>query len=113
MKKDITCNNDIKLIVDLFYSKIRKDSLLKDVFNQSIQDGWPRHLERMYSFWETVLLFKKSYYKNPLIPHAKLTVDSDHFKRWLSLFFETVDGLFVGEKAEKSKWQACRMAEMF
>lgn len=114
MKKDITNDNDIKLMVNVFYSKVRNDALLKDIFNDAIQeDGWSKHLEKMYSFWQTVLLIKKSYYGNPFMPHAKLTVESHHFRQWLSLFSETVNELFVGEKSEKCKWQASRMAEMF
>jgi hemoglobin len=31
----------------------------------------------------------------------------------LSLFFQTVDELFQGKRAELAKWQGNRMAEMF
>jgi hemoglobin len=78
-----------------------------------IQDRWPEHLEKMYRFWQTVLLEEHTYYGSPFVPHAKLPVDKEHFDRWLQLFYKTVDQFFAGEKAERAKWQGERMAEMF
>ena len=113
MKNDIQNITDIKLLVDTFYGKIREDQLLKDIFNNKIQDRWPQHLAKMYNFWQTVLLDEHTYYGSPFVPHAKLPVDLEHFDEWLRLFNSTVDDLFKGEKAEKAKWQGQRMAEMF
>lgn len=103
----------IKLLVDTFYSKIRKDELLKDIFNDIIQDRWPAHLEKMYRFWQTVLLEEYTYQGSPFLPHATLPVQKKHFDRWLTLFNETIDEHFKGEKAERAKWQGERMAIMF
>ncbi|MEO7175777.1 MAG: group III truncated hemoglobin [Saprospiraceae bacterium] len=113
MKNDIWSIEDVKLMVDTFYAKVRKDSLLKDIFNNKIEDRWPQHLEKMYRFWQTVLLNEHTYYGSPFPPHAQLPVSKNHFNKWLILFYETVDELFAGEKAEKAKWQGERMAEMF
>ena len=113
MKNDIKKINDIKLLVNTFYDKIREDQLLKEIFNNKIEDRWPQHLEKMYTFWQTVLLEEHTYYGSPFLPHAKLPVDILHFEKWLILFNTTVDDLFEGEKAEKAKWQGQRMAEMF
>ena len=35
------------------------------------------------------------------------------FQRWLDLFREPLDELFIGEKADEAKWRADKMAEMF
>lgn len=113
MKKDISTLDDIKLLVDRFYGKVREDEKLKDIFNNRIQDRWPEHLEKMYRFWQTVLLDEHTYYGSPFLPHAKLPVYKEHFDGWLKLFYATVDELFAGEKAERAKWQGQRMAEMF
>jgi hemoglobin len=113
MKKDITCLKDIKTLVDSFYDKVRNDEMLADIFNNKIEDRWPQHLEKMYSFWQTVLLEEHTYNGSPFLAHAKLPVDKAHFKQWLQLFFETIDENFAGEKAERAKWQGERMAEMF
>ncbi|MEL4307295.1 group III truncated hemoglobin [Joostella sp. CR20] len=113
MKKDISTLDDIKLLVNIFYGKVREDELLKDIFNDVIQDKWDVHLEKMYRFWETVLLDNHTYYGGPFAPHAKLPVAKEHFDRWKLLFSETLNENFEGEKANEAKWRAEKMAEMF
>lgn len=110
---DILTLNDVKLLVDTFYGKVRADALLAPVFNERIQDRWPQHLERMYTFWQTVLLEERTYYGAPFPPHAQLPVDHAHFQQWMSLFTETVDELFTGLVADEAKWRAGKMAQMF
>ncbi len=112
-RKDIESLEDIQLLVDSFYGKIREDEFLKDIFNNIIQDRWPQHLEKMYRFWQTVLLDEHTYYGSPFVPHAHLPVDAEHFERWIALFYETVDERFDGTRADRAKWQGQRMAEMF
>lgn len=111
--KDIEVLDDVKLMVDQFYGKIRQDDMLKDIFDEIIQDRWPEHLEKMYRFWQTVLLDERTYSGQPFVPHMYLPVDETHFARWVGLFNETVDSLFSGTKAERAKWQGSRMASMF
>lgn len=112
-QEDITDIEDIKLLVNTFYSKVRQDDLLADIFNRVIQNRWGEHLEKMYRFWQTVLLKEHTYYGSPFSPHARLSVDSTHFDRWKALFFETVNEHFSGEKANEAKWRAEKMAKMF
>lgn len=113
MKKDITQRNDIVIMVDRFYEKVKKDELLGSIFNDIIQDRWPEHLEKMYRFWETILLKNHTYHGSPFPPHAKLPIDKKHFERWLTMFIATIDENFKGEVAEEAKWRAAKMAEMF
>jgi len=113
MQKEILDIDDIKLLVDSFYAKVQQDELLSAVFNNVIKDQWPKHLEKMYSFWQTVLLKEHTYNGAPFMPHMNLPVSKKHFDRWLELFFETLDELFSGEKAEEARWRANKMAEMF
>lgn len=110
---DIQSAGDIKKLVDTFYGKIRTDNLLGPIFNERIKDQWPRHLEKMYSFWTTVLFAENSYHGSPFPPHAQLPVDHSHFMRWLELFNQTVDESFQGTKAEEAKWRAGKMAQLF
>lgn len=112
-KKDIIQLEDIKLLVDSFYGKVREDKLLAPIFNERIGDKWSEHLEKMYRFWQTVLLADHTYYGSPFSPHANLPVDKNHFDRWLELFNETIDEQFTGEKVEEARWRATKMAEMF
>lgn len=113
MKKEILDINDIKLLVDAFYNKVKEDELLSGIFNNKIGDRWPEHLEKMYRFWQTVLSDEHTYHGSPFVPHAGLPIDKEHFIQWLSLFYQTIDENFSGEKAEEAKWRAEKMAEMF
>lgn len=112
-RNDITSLNDIKQLVDAFYGKVRADEILAGIFHDRIQDRWPEHLEKMYRFWQTLLLDEHTYFGAPFPPHAKMPVKQQHFERWLALFEETVNELFVGEKAEEAKWRGRKMAQMF
>lgn len=112
-KNDLLNLDDIRNLVDSFYGKVRSDELLAPVFNERIQDRWPVHLEKMYRFWQTVLLGEHTYMGSPFPPHASLPVDKSHFEQWLKLFKQTLDEQFSGEKAKEAKWRADKMAEMF
>lgn len=112
MKQDILTINDVKSLVNSFYEKVKMNKLLVPVFNKKIQD-WPAHLEKMYRFWQTVLLCEHTYFGSPFPPHAQLPIEHEHFQTWMTLFTDTIEELFTGEKAEEAKWRAGKMAEMF
>ena len=112
-QNDILTLEDVKKMVDTFYGKVREDETLAPIFNERIQDRWPEHLEKMYRFWQTVLLEEQTYFGAPFVPHADLPVDAMHFDQWLALFNTTVDELFTGEKANEAKWRGKRMAQVF
>lgn len=112
-EQDILTIDDVKKLVDTFYDKVRDNELLAPIFNERIQDRWPQHLAKMYTFWQTVLLNEHTYFGSPFPPHAQLPVDHIHFETWLGLFNETVDELFDGHIAKEAKWRAAKMAEMF
>ena len=111
--KDILTLEDCKTLVDNFYGKVRKDPLIGPIFDQVIQDRWPEHLEKMYRFWQTVLLEDHTYFGSPFPPHANLPVEWVHFEKWLELFNQTIDEHFTGEVAAEARWRANKMAEMF
>lgn len=113
MKKDINQRTDIEIMVDRFYEKVKEDELLGDIFKEIIQDRWPEHLEKMYRFWETILLNNHTYHGSPFTPHAKLPIGKKHFDRWLELFKATINENFDGKVADEAKWRAEKMAEMF
>jgi len=113
MKKDIENLEDIKFMVDTFYGEIQKDTLIGPIFNWIIQDRWPEHLEKMYRFWQTILLEDYTYSGRPFPPHASLPVDGTHFNRWKTIFTDVVLSHFEGEKAQEAIWRADKMATMF
>jgi len=50
--KQIENRNDINILVNNFYSKIRKDDLLGPIFNAHIPDDkWKEHLDKLTDFW--------------------------------------------------------------
>lgn len=113
MKADILTIDDVKLLVNNFYDKVRADELLGPIFNERIRDRWPAHLEKMYRFWQTVLLGEHTYDGTPFPPHARLPVGHEHFSKWMELFMASVDELFSGNTAEEARWRAGKMAELF
>jgi hemoglobin len=112
-KHDIATLDDIKLLVDTFYTRVADDALLASVFMERLGGHWTAHLEKMYTFWQTVLLEEYTYNGAPFPPHAQLPVDASHFDTWLSLFNATIDSLFTGAKADEAKWRAGKMAQLF
>lgn len=112
MDKQIETIEDIRLLVDSFYDKVRQDQILAPVFSEKIQD-WPPHLDKMYRFWQSILLEQHTYNGAPFLKHVMLPIGQEHFNRWLALFYETVDSLFSGGKAQEAKFRATRIADVF
>ncbi|HEY6437475.1 MAG TPA: group III truncated hemoglobin, partial [Ignavibacteriaceae bacterium] len=102
-RTDILNIEDVRKLVDAFYGKVRENEMLSPIFNERIQDKWPIHLQKMYNFWQTVLLGEHTYFGSPFPPHAKLPIEHGHFEEWMKLFAQTVDELFAGEKAKEAK----------
>lgn len=110
---DITNLEDIQLLVNTFYERVEQDNLIGPIFNEKLEGKWSHHLEKMYQFWQTVLLEEHTYSGRPFPPHAKLPVEAEHFERWKTIFNSTVDEFFIGAKADEAKWRAEQMAKMF
>jgi hemoglobin len=111
--RDITSFDDIKLLVNSFYSQVQNDDFIGPIFNAKIGDRWPEHLEKMYRFWQTILLEVHSYSGSPFPPHKHLPIEKEHFDRWMNIFTTTVDSLFQGPVADEAKLRAKNMSEMF
>lgn len=114
MKKDIENREDIMVLVNSFYQKVKKDTVIGYLFLEVVEINWEKHLPVMYDFWENVLFFTGSYNGNPMTPHNQLhkksPLNQDHFAKWLMLFTQTVDELFEGEKANLAKQRAVSIA---
>lgn len=117
-KKDINTREDVAQLVDLFYIKVRQDTTLGPVFNNTITD-WPTHLNHLTTFWESSLFFSRKlehkYSGKPLEVHVKVDQEHNksitelHFGIWLNLWFQTIDELFMGEVADNAKLRARKM----
>jgi len=110
MAKDIDTRQDIELLVNQFYEKVKVDTRIGFYFTKVMTVDWTKHLPIMYEFWENVLFHTDGYSGNPMQKHqaihAKSAFNSNHFKQWTFLFNETVDELFSGVNAEKIKDRA-------
>jgi hemoglobin len=111
-KHDIQSSADIRLLVDSFYSKARQDELLAPIFDHAISN-WEHHLPIMYQFWERLLLGSTDYNGNPFSKHLDLSLESEHFTRWLEIFNQTLDENFSGAKTEETKRLANNIAGSF
>lgn len=112
--RDIESRADIELIVNSFYNKVKTDELIGPVFASRIAEkDWPRHLERMYTFWTTILLNEPGYSGQPFEKHRELPIDQVHFDRWVGLFKEIVEGLFTGPIAREAIYRAELMGNLF
>ncbi|WP_373519448.1 group III truncated hemoglobin [Pricia sp.] len=116
-KREIKDRQDVKLLVETFYGKIRKDNVLGPIFNGIISE-WDSHLDLLTDFWETQLFLKRKYAGNPVLAHQEVddqmnhSITPEHFGLWLNLWFATIDELFEGEKAWIAKNRAQKMSTM-
>lgn len=111
--RQIQSREDIVLLVDSFYDKAKVDPLLGPVFTDVAKVNWEEHLPKLYNFWETILLGGEDYRGRPFPPHLPLDLKQEHFRRWLELFYETVDQNFTGLKANEVKVRSLAMARNF
>ena len=116
MKKDIHNRNDIILLVNAFYEKIKTDQVIGFLFTEIAQINWENHLPKMYDFWENVLFFTGNFDGNPMQKHKELhnkcPLSHAHFNHWNEVFRQTVDELFEGKKAEEIKMRAKNISDV-
>ena len=114
MKKDIENRDDIRLLINTFYDKVKQDAMIGYIFNDVAKVNWELHLPVMYDFWEGIVFNSSTYSGNPIAVHLKLNTRTplkpQHFKQWLHLFTTTVNELFEGKKAELIKLRAAGIA---
>jgi len=114
MKKDIRTREDIELLINSFYEKVKSDPVIGYIFTDVVKVNWNKHLPVMYSFWENTIFFTGGYSGNPMEIHKRLnqrvSLKAEFFERWTTLFTDTVDELFAGEKASLAKQRAISIA---
>ncbi|HEX8248631.1 MAG TPA: group III truncated hemoglobin [Pyrinomonadaceae bacterium] len=113
MKKDIQTRSDIDNLMNRFYARAMSDEVIGYIFTGAAKLDLEKHLPIIGDFWETLILGANKYQKrgrNPMQIHAllnlKTPLQSEHFRRWLEIFRETVDESFAGEQAESAKIRA-------
>ncbi len=112
-KKLLQNREDLEMLVNRFYGRVRVDELIGPIFNDIAKVNWETHTEKIYNFWDTLLFGAENYVGRPFPPHIPLKLKPEHFKRWLELFFDTVDESFEGQKAEEIKMRAFNIGRNF
>ncbi|NLR90898.1 group III truncated hemoglobin [Flammeovirga sp. SR4] len=116
MMHDLKDREDVILLVNTFYEKVRAHEELGPFFDEIVKINWDTHLPRMYDFWESNLFFVSKYKGNPVVVHQNVdkkgTIEQKHFGFWLQLWFNTIDELFDGENAQLLKSRARNMSHM-
>ncbi len=110
MKSDIANRDDLMRLLESFYSDAIRDEKIGFFFTKIVELDLTVHLPVIVDFWEKVLFGKPVYDGNPLAVHQKISAQSpllkEHFERWIEIFKDTVDKLFVGRLAETAKARA-------
>lgn len=102
----------VRLLVHTFYGRIRDDDMLGPVFREALEGRWDGHLEKMVSFWASIVLGAKRYRGNVTQAHQPFAhLSGEHFSRWLALFFDTLDKIFEPQAAFAFAEPAIRIAE--
>jgi len=107
--RDLVPANDIGVIVRRFYRAVIPDPLLGPVF-ETFGVDWAQHIPKLERYWRHALLDEPGPTVNTIAAHAPvqraIPFDRRHVDRWLELWEETVDELFVGPLAERAKVRA-------
>lgn len=103
IKKDIETREDILLMVEEFYRKVRADETIGMIFNEIVDMDWEHHVPLITDFWETIILDNPVYLRNAMGKHFDVNrlipLEKKHFDAWLNLFSQTVFEMYSGEKA--------------
>ncbi len=107
---DIESRADLEKLMVSFYGKALKDDVIGFFFTEVVALNMDTHMPIIVDFWETVVFNKTKYHGNTFGVHEHIhqlsAFRDEHFLRWVSLFKQTVDALFEGDKAALIKQRA-------
>src|SRR5262245_59623598 len=114
IRTEIADRYDGDLLVRRFYQAVIPDATLGPIFHDMGVD-WSVHIPKLVDFWAGRLLGEPGYVGNPVGAHQpvldRCPFGSRELARWLELWEETIDELFVGDVAELAKERAYLAAE--
>ena len=100
---------DVELLVRRFYQAVIPDPLLGPIFH-GMEVDWAVHIPKLVDFWAWRLLDVPGYRGNPVGAHQpvldRFPFGPTELARWLELWDETLDELFVGEVADLARQRA-------
>jgi len=108
---DLCSEEEIRLMVHAFYSRVREDNVLGPIFGARISD-WDHHLAKLVDFWSAALLGTARYRGTPMSRHQSLPgLEAATFERWLTLFRRTTAELENKALSQKAEALAGRIAQ--
>lgn len=117
VRTDLASRDDVEELVRAFYERALSDVMIGYLFTDVAKLDLEAHIPEITDFWETILLGAHSYSGGAFAPHASLhrksPLRAGHFERWLELWRQTVDELYVGPHADLAKSHALRVARAF
>jgi hemoglobin len=112
---DLDSVAEIGEMVRRFYGDVAQDELLGPMFEEVAQVDWAEHIPKLTAFWSRALLGLPGYSGNPFKAHADVHAarpfTARHFERWLSLFYETLEG-WDGPNVERARELAGNVARV-
>ena len=101
----------ISLMVERFYTTVRKHETLGPVFNPRLEGRWERHLAQMKAFWSSVLLRTGVYQGFPLGAHIEVPgMEPEHFVHWLGVWQDTIRSIYTEPVYEAAREFARRFS---
>jgi hemoglobin len=113
-KRDIASRDDIQLLMERFYERVKRDETIGIIFTEIVPLDWQHHIPLIVDFWETILLDHPLYRQNAMEKHFAINriypLKKEHFDAWLFLFNTTLAENFSGPVAELAKKRAASIA---
>jgi hemoglobin len=117
--RDIETREDIEQLMKAFYQKALNDEIIGYIFSDIAKLDLDKHIPIITDFWEMILLgqgnFMEKHGRSPMQSHIVLNekepLKFEHFKRWLKLFYETIEEHFAGETSNLAKIRARMIAD--
>jgi hemoglobin len=107
---------NIELLVNQFYTRVKADDLLGPVFNNTENFSWETHIPIMIDFWESLLLGTMKYKGNVMVKHIELhrrtPLRKEQFDQWKKLFYATLDEFFEGVNVAEARRRVEAMAPL-
>ena len=119
MQNSEVTKENLNKMVTLFYAKVLKDEVVGPFFIEKLGDDmnnekWVPHIELLTNFWASIALGDATYNGNPFGPHVNIAnISREAFSRWLELFSQTVDIVYIPQIADQFKQRSSVIAGNF
>lgn len=107
MMNDVQTQDDLYLIVDVFYKKLFADDRISYIFTDVVKIKLEEHLPILVTFWSQAILGTGGYFNNLTQIHLDVNLKShlskELFEIWLEHFEASINEYFAGFNCERMK----------